>query len=171
MDSSEEEADFDIVVNNNEVQPYMFEPLANAEGGHSNDNSSSSESEDEYIHRIGNVEWCECGFCVVMSTGRESICCQEVNNTDPLIHGDHICITQEEAVLKTAMVVYTHDIGPMPESEENEALRYTAYRQWTAWVHGRLGKKYRLPIPVYKIGKAFPSPSGEYKGFEYAQHY
>ncbi|XP_046857524.1 uncharacterized protein LOC124450917 [Xenia sp. Carnegie-2017] len=108
-------------------------------------NSSSSESEDKYIHRIGNVEWCECGFCVVMSTGRESICFQEVNNTDPLIHGDHICITQEEefatvctneAVLKTAMVVYTHDIGPMPESEENEALRYTAYRQWHGLVDG-----------------------------------
>ncbi|XP_046864587.1 uncharacterized protein LOC124459058 isoform X2 [Xenia sp. Carnegie-2017] len=56
----------------------MFEPLANAQGGHSNDNSPSSE--DEYIHRFGNVEWCECGFCVVMSTGRESICCQEKHN-------------------------------------------------------------------------------------------
>ncbi|XP_046864609.1 uncharacterized protein LOC124459126 [Xenia sp. Carnegie-2017] len=100
----------------------MFEPLANAQGGHSNDNSPSSE--DEYIHRFGNVEWCECGFCVVMSTGRESICCQEVSNTDPLIHGDHICITQEEefaTVCTNEAVIKTYvDIGPIPESEENE---------------------------------------------------
>ncbi|XP_046860879.1 P2X purinoceptor 7-like [Xenia sp. Carnegie-2017] len=160
----------------------MFELLANAQGGQNEDNSSSSESEDEYIHRIGNVEWCECGFCVVMSKGRESICCQEVNNTDPLIHGDHICITQEEefatvctneAVVKTAMVVYTHDIEPMPEKEENDITQHgvPTVDGLGAW---QVGEKYRLPIPscaVDKIRKAFPSPSGEYKGFEYAQHY
>ena len=47
------------------------------------------------------------------------------------------------------------------------------YRQWTAWVHGKLGKKYRRPIPscaVKEIRKGFPSASGEYKGFVYALH-
>ena len=51
------EADYDIAINNNKVQPYMFEPLANMQGVHNDDNSSSSESKDKYIHRIGYVEW------------------------------------------------------------------------------------------------------------------
>ena len=53
MDSSlEEEAEFDIVCNVTEVKPYMFEPLAKKHGEESDDSS-----DDEDLHRIGNVDW------------------------------------------------------------------------------------------------------------------
>ncbi|XP_046842929.1 uncharacterized protein LOC124436978 isoform X1 [Xenia sp. Carnegie-2017] len=48
----------------------MFEPLANALGGQNDDNSSSSESKDEYIHRIGNVEW-----LVAFYLFKRDLCC------------------------------------------------------------------------------------------------
>ncbi|XP_046842109.1 P2X purinoceptor 7-like [Xenia sp. Carnegie-2017] len=186
MSSTEEEVEFDIEYIATEVQPYMFEPLASSNNVETDEDLSSSSStdssSDEYTHRIGNTNWCECGHCVAMTTVRESICCHEEPKTDPKIHGDHLCITEEqefhmacinETVVRTAMVVFVHDHGAIPDAPETETLRYTAYRQWTAWIHGKLGKKYRLPIPscaVKEIRKAFPSPSGIYKGFEYAQH-
>ena len=64
-----------------------------------------------------------------MTTGRESICCQEVPNTDEKIAAGHQCITGEEefstvctneAVIRTAMVVFIHDHGSIPDAPENE---------------------------------------------------
>ena len=115
---------------------------------------------------------------------------------------EFLTVCANAAVIKTAMFIYLHDNGPILDTPENydfvlfssllsliyfykqcvhcsyfsclsRALRYTAYRQWTAWMHGKLGGKYRRPMPscaVKEIRKAFPSPSGEYKGFEYAHH-
>ena len=57
--------------------------------------------------------------------------------------------------------------------QEHFVTRPTDSGQLGCWVHGKLGKKYRRPIPscaVKEIRKAFPSESGEYKGFEYAHH-
>ena len=57
--------------------------------------------------------------------------------------------------------------------QEHFVTRPTDSGQLGCWVHGKLGKKYRRPIPscaVKEIRKAFPSESGEYKGFEYARH-
>lgn len=48
--------------------------------------------------------------------------------------------------------------------------RYVAYRQYTYWIHKKLGRKIRIAIPscaVKKIRESFPSESGSYKGFEY----
>lgn len=64
-----------------------------------------------------------------MTTGRESVCCLEVPNTDAKITEDNTYITQEEefltvctnaAVIKTAMVIYLHDNGPISDTPENE---------------------------------------------------
>ena len=46
--------------------------------------------------------------------------------------------------------------------------RYAAYRQFTWWVHNKLGKAVRRVIPscaVNLIRKTFPSPDGVYTGF------
>lgn len=50
-------------------------------------------------------------------------------------------------------------------------LRFTAYRQYTAWVHyyEKLGKGKRLVIPacvVKKIRLMFPDPNDNYVGFK-----
>lgn len=66
-----------------------------------------------------------------MTTGRESICCHEEPKTDPKIHGDHLCITEEqefhmvcinETVVRTAMVVFVHDHGAIPDAPETESV-------------------------------------------------
>ena len=58
MDSSEEEAEFDIVFDATGVQPYMFEPLANVNSEEIiSDTSSADDSSDEDTNRIGNADW------------------------------------------------------------------------------------------------------------------
>lgn len=44
------------------------------------------------------------------------------------------------------------------------SLRWAAYRQWTAWVHGHLGRKVRIPLPACAalwIKSAYPNVPGE----------
>ena len=48
------------------------------------------------------------------------------------------------------------------------SFRYAAYRQFTWWVHGHLGKTIRRVIPscvVMNIRSAFPSKDGSYTGY------
>lgn len=49
------------------------------------------------------------------------------------------------------------------------SLRYAAYRQFTWWTHGYLGKKVRRVIPacaVTAIRTEFPDSNGVYTGFK-----
>lgn len=65
-----------------------------------------------------------------MTTRRESICCHEVPKTDPTMNEQKLmCITEaeefvtvctNEAVIKTAMVVFKHDHGPISDIAETE---------------------------------------------------
>lgn len=46
----------------------------------------------------------------------------------------------------------------------SRSLRYAAYRQYTLFIHGRLGKHVRCRIPscvVASIRRAYPNPAGE----------
>ena len=48
------------------------------------------------------------------------------------------------------------------------SFRYSAYRQFTWWVHGHLGKTIRRVIPscaAKKIRGVFPSEDGSYTGY------
>ena len=48
------------------------------------------------------------------------------------------------------------------------SFRYAAYRQFTWWVHGHLGRKIRRVIPscaVKKIRSTFPADDGVYTGY------
>ena len=49
------------------------------------------------------------------------------------------------------------------------SYRYASYRQFTWWVHNRIGKGVRRVIPscvVKLIREVFPSPDGQYVGFQ-----
>lgn len=54
--SSEEEADFDIEVDVNNIMPYMYEPLATDSDVEVEDDAEE-EINDEDTHRIGNTDW------------------------------------------------------------------------------------------------------------------
>lgn len=64
-----------------------------------------------------------------MLTGRESLCCLEVPNTDPkMTTGQHCIVEGEEfqavctcmGVIKTAMVVFLADNGQIPDVPQHE---------------------------------------------------
>uniref|UniRef100_A0A671MDI7 P2X purinoreceptor 7 intracellular domain-containing protein n=1 Tax=Sinocyclocheilus anshuiensis TaxID=1608454 RepID=A0A671MDI7_9TELE len=129
--------------------------------------------------RVGNNLWCKCGWCTPMPT--VSICCQEAD-LGHVLRG-HSCITmvrtfnilcREVDVLEVAMLSLK-----MSERKHWSVLltagnlfRLTAYRQFTLWARGHLGKKNRIPSPacaVSSIRAVFPSV--EYHGFEYAYLY
>ncbi|XP_071989151.1 P2X purinoceptor 7-like [Engystomops pustulosus] len=131
---------------------------------------------EENNERIGNVNWCNCNNCVPMSTSIESICCLEVENAIPYVT-NHTCIIDHEYFRifcqRADTVIILRVIGqvmnPPLEKAKNRLHRKTAYRAFTAWVHGYLGMGNRRPIPscvVHLVRSAFPDPNNEYMGYK-----
>lgn len=84
---SSEEGEIFANVDGFGLEPYRFEPEFNeGEHEHSEESSASDDSEeedenqDDLAWRVGHTDWCECGHCGQMPTGRESRCCQELDN-------------------------------------------------------------------------------------------
>ncbi|XP_062599370.1 P2X purinoceptor 7-like [Saccostrea cucullata] len=168
-----------------DIQPYMFEPLAAENLQNQQENSEESE-EDEG----NNSPWkysmvchisCECGFCEVMRTSIECICCAEVSLIQRICQDCNLeCITQHqtfidnclnERVLEVNLHEYIQMEGPLDDNEPtNEVLRHIAYRRFVFWVWHRLGRGNRKVLPscvVNKIRDRFPSEY--YTGFQYPQ--
>ncbi|XP_067045503.1 P2X purinoceptor 7-like [Acropora muricata] len=155
------------------IEPYSFEPMR--------DHSDSKEGElpgNPEDSRRGNTMWCECQRCANWENQqeRECVCCHEIDEAvakmsdiyaEGLSEDDQNaalqCITEHPSfntvclrreVLETAIVGLSQ--------------RYAAYRQFTWWVHDRLGKYVRRVIPacvVKEIRAAFPDSQGNYTGF------
>ena len=78
FDGSFTDDDDDLTENLACLKPYSFEPII--DNSSSSDTSSSEEELDVTTKkRIGNTLWCTCGFCRVMETNTESLCCKEKN--------------------------------------------------------------------------------------------
>ncbi|KAJ8050226.1 P2X purinoceptor 7 [Holothuria leucospilota] len=130
-------------------------------------------------NRLNDVNWCQCTNCAGMPSLSECRCCLETQNVNLLI-ADNGCITQHEdfgtvclnkAVLRTVLImrndVRGHNVD-VDRDLDNKSYRYSAYRMFTYWVHGRLGKGVRKVVPscaVRKIRDKFPDPAGQYVGF------
>ncbi|KAK3744177.1 hypothetical protein QZH41_020568 [Actinostola sp. cb2023] len=114
-----------------------------------------------------------------MSTDIESICCQEIDVLNKKFDDSGVdCITKQDKfeivcldsdVLKTALVsIHNVRSTPQPDTVHDRfAWRLSAYRQFTSWTHGFLGKRNRRPIPsrvVRTIRDKFPEESGIPRG-------
>ncbi|XP_041379828.1 P2X purinoceptor 7-like, partial [Gigantopelta aegis] len=128
------------------IEPYSFEPIASGE-------YSSSHSPVEYeskFSRLDNTDWCQCGQCEVMATGRECVCCCEID------------------IVKDKMKQSSNEVHCIIDHEGR--YRYMTYCQLTSWCWGWLGKRVRVILPscaVKKIRNTFPSDFSNYTGFKY----
>ncbi|XP_068671269.1 P2X purinoceptor 7-like [Montipora capricornis] len=171
------------------IQPYQFEPEYSSSEENAKEDSSGPEEqeidslepncESERVSRQENASWCVCGRCSIMSSEVECICCQELAFLSKLVKG-LTCITEHESfeavclnrdVLWTALVsLHDRESAGLPERQQvsNRSFRYSAYRQFTWWVHGYLGKGIWRVIPscaVKKIRSEFPSEDEIYSSY------
>ena len=164
---------------------YGNEPEYNDDEIQNIDDSSgeTDDSEEEMqldSSRLENLHWCTCKNCGIMPTLVESKCCKEFRG----MLGDKLetCITLnphfpdmclKKHILDAAYIQNRRYHGKFTDIKliSNKNYRFTAYRQYTAWVHyfERLGRGNRVCIPacvVQKIRETFPSEDGVYTGFK-----
>ena len=173
----------------NSVKPYQFEPLMTPEEleafrerarSRREGSSDGEEGEDNSEEsRISNNRWCSCSSCLPMPTTKESVCCKEIREACDKMTQNEACITCHQAfesvcldpdVLQTALVLvanvrFHHYCQPI----QAKTYRLAAYRQFTYWIHSRLGRQVRRVIPacvVNKIRQQYPEPFGHYSGYQ-----
>ncbi|PFX27532.1 P2X purinoceptor 7-like [Stylophora pistillata] len=165
-----------------QILPYQLEP----EHSSTDERSESEEKDDDSVvsnadtsDRRLNTSWCLCERCAIMLTEFESICSKEPAFLSKLIeglsciteHGSFLSVCLNRDVLWTALVsLHDRESAVLPDRLQvcNRSLRYAAYRQFTWWVHGYLGKNIRRVIPsctVKKIRAEFPAQDGAYAGY------
>ncbi|XP_065907798.1 P2X purinoceptor 7-like isoform X2 [Dysidea avara] len=143
-----------------EVMPYRFEPVyeSRLEEREESFGLLAVEREETEADRVGNIDWCRCGHCIVMATQRESICCKEIEQINSLLE-----------VLMVTLHSHRYHYGSADEPvDENRKFRYLAYRQMTWWGWHYLGRHRRVVLPscvVSRIRQEFPSD--EYTGHQH----
>ncbi|CAJ0927020.1 unnamed protein product [Ranitomeya imitator] len=76
---------------------------------------------------------------------------------------------EREPMVNILVTTVRLDSHPPPQKMINSKKRKTAYRAFTAWIHGFLGKGNRRPIPscvVKLVCEEFPEEHQEYMGFK-----
>ena len=160
----------DVEMDLGNLQSYDFEPETSALSDGDSE-SDSAEDDDVVINhenmaRIGNTNWCRCNRCRSMTTYKESLCCKDDVPVD--YFGESACIMEHEdfqnvclnvAVLKTTLSMLNNLRGDNIVYV-NDSIHYAAYRQFTWWVHNRLGKGVRQVIPscaIWAIREKYPN--------------
>ncbi|XP_031757004.1 P2X purinoceptor 7-like [Xenopus tropicalis] len=112
-----------------------------------------------------------------MPTSEESVCCQEIEKVASEIPENFTCITSnqlfhimclDQRIANIHYVMITNQPIQEDLSLHHRNLRRTAYRSFTSWIHGFLGKGVRIAIPscaVAAVREAYPDPKGNYVGF------
>ncbi|XP_040297380.1 uncharacterized protein LOC121008750 [Bufo bufo] len=141
----------------------------------------SSIEEPDPENRLKELHWCNCGQCQILTSVNDCLCCTEIYALESLLTPEINCICKHPRFtevcqdsdqligLITSMQITT---GRTMDSKNTRCLCLAAYRAFTMWVHGPLGKHNRRPIPtcaVLKIRALFPDQNGCYTGFHYYQ--
>ncbi|XP_075707197.1 uncharacterized protein LOC142741743 [Rhinoderma darwinii] len=125
--------------------------------------------------------WCQCGNCINLPTEEECVCCKVIRNVLNKMEEDEpiSCITEHHTFIGTCLNKEQLTLcesyrcfGPTRQAPlNNRSLRMVAYRMFTVWVHGYLGRKNRRTIPacaVQKVRAMFPEENQVYVGFKLA---
>lgn len=110
-------------------------------------------------------QWCKCKNCRPMPSEIENVCCNRVNCLTRLQVFNNICLDRDilEVCIKARC-----DIRADEFNYSMESFRKAAYRQFTLWRYGKLGRGNRRVVPscvVLAVRNIYPSPSGNYMGF------
>lgn len=109
--------------------------------------------------------WCVCGVCRRMPTEEENVCCKKRTCVTSYIMFNTVCLDRE--VLQLAIRARC-DIQADEPDYSTQSYRKAAYRQYTLWKYGKLGRGNRKILPscvVLAIRQAYPAPDGVYMGF------
>ncbi|KAG9485339.1 hypothetical protein GDO78_008426 [Eleutherodactylus coqui] len=113
-----------------------------------------------------------------MPTVAECVCCREHDVVLHILPEDCRCVTKHPLFAQYALVRENleHAIRLSAlftrrnyDIKSSRVMRIGAYRSYTAWIHGFLGKHKRIPIPscvIQAIRTVYPDPHGNYTGFQ-----
>ena len=106
----------------------------------------------------GNLPWCICRKCRAMPLPEENVCCRSrpcITTADSF----ETIVTNQD-VLSIAIVHRSDVYSDDPEYGPSD-YRKAAYRQWTLWRYGDLGRRNRKVIPsciVWAVRTKYPAP-------------
>lgn len=109
--------------------------------------------------------WCVCGVCRRMPSEEENVCCKKRTCVTSYVMFNTICIDRE--VLQLAIRARCDIRADEPDYSTQSYLK-AAYRQYTLWKYGKLGRGNRKILPscvVLSIRHGYPAPDGNYMGF------
>lgn len=108
--------------------------------------------------------WCSCSHCKKMEVSTMDVCCGKIpdkcHSKEPMFAEG--CLS--EFALEIGQICYANYRAQAPKFDNNN-LRFIAYRNYIAWIFGRLGKANRKPVPsccVLSIRGRFPDPNNRY---------
>ena len=161
--------------------PYMYEPERDVstrsdESSVSDFDKNESEECSEDKARVGNLDWCKCGKCLVGKREIDCLCFFEVHALNSKFDTENIsCIIQskEFEMLCTSEIVLNNVLTGLHETRgdhlednfSNRSLRYAAYKQFIWRVFKHLGKGSKRFIPscaLWKIRENFPELNADY---------
>ena len=135
--------------------------------------------------RTYTMSWCRCGYCEIMDSPRECVCCWELEQVHEIaLSCNTACVTSIKAfedvclnrdVLETAIATRRIMLGKCPgdSNRGNPDFCRLAYSNFVHWIFKKsLGRNNRIVLPacvVTKIRKQFPNAcDAPYIGFLHA---
>ena len=104
----------------------------------------------------------------------EEVCCGQQPDSCVAQSADFELLVLEPAVVALA-VRYRADFFALTDADEADhmrTMRHGAYRQFMLWTYGYLGRSNRRVVPsccVWRIRDKYPSPFGQYTGYQGAR--
>ena len=114
----------------------------------------------------GSLEWCKCAHCQEMETIVENNCCGFKKCVTTYWLFGKCCLDKDCPILS---IKAWADIRADDQNFESDNYRKAAYRQFTLWKYGQLGKGNQRVVPssiVWAVTREYPSRNGVYMGYK-----